>query len=373
MSKQNKEYDAIVLGAGIAGFGVALGLSRLGKKVLVIDKKGLKGKASPLAAGILDPFLESEERNPWLDLKLRSFKEFPLFIKKLAQSRPEDLGWEQSGLLYISQSNQDDHRIEKMVALGKKFRVPVQTLTPTQMRLSNPALSKQIQRNGILYPTISKINPQFLLKSIRDTLKKLKVEFFDTHESVHFDIQHNQIKGLWLHKKYLKTPVIVRAAGAWAGMEKEWLLPAPIKPARGQVFLVKRNFKLKNIIHSLDSGYAVPWDKKSVYVGSTVEDAGFRPETNDQGKKIILAKLKRLLDPSIQFKVIKKWAGLRPRPKDGLPIIGASSIHGLFYAEGYFRSGILIGQTTGDLLAKGIVNGKMPKEFRAFDPQRFGL
>lgn len=373
MAKPSKEFDAVVLGAGIAGLGVALAFARRGKKVLVVERSRLKGKASPLAAGILDPFLESEERSPWLDLKLRAFREFPSFIQKLSEPRPEKLGWEQSGLLYLPESDNDETKVEKMLVLSRKLNVPVKRMTPREMKLQNPSLSWQIVRDGIFYPSISKINPALLLASIRMTLKRMKAQFCDIHKTPHFDIQNNQIKGLWLGRQYIKTPVIVRAAGSWAGVDKDWLVPAPIKPARGQVFLVKRNFKLKNIIHSFDSAYAVPWDKRTVYIGSTVEDVGFRPHTNAQGKKKVLAKLRRLLDSSIKMKVIKNWAGLRPRSRDSLPIIGPSSIHGLFYAEGYFRSGILIGQTAGELLIKGIFSGKMPEELNSFHPRRFGL
>jgi D-amino-acid dehydrogenase len=67
-----------------------------------------------------------------------------------------------------------------------------------------------------------------------------------------------------------------------------------------------------------------------------------------------------------------EWAGLRPYPSDGLPVVGAvPGRAGLFVATGHGRMGITLGPVTGRLLAQVIVEGASPRELEPFRIERF--
>jgi glycine oxidase len=68
----------------------------------------------------------------------------------------------------------------------------------------------------------------------------------------------------------------------------------------------------------------------------------------------------------------RAWAGLRPRLPDGLPAIGRfANIPNLVVATGHYRSGILLGPLTGELLADLILDKKPAFPLEAFSPDRF--
>ena len=70
----------------------------------------------------------------------------------------------------------------------------------------------------------------------------------------------------------------------------------------------------------------------------------------------------------------RAWAGLRPAAPDGLPVIGAASIEGLFYACGHFRNGIVLAPITARLVA-GMLRGESGAaagfDAAPFSPRRF--
>lgn len=67
-----------------------------------------------------------------------------------------------------------------------------------------------------------------------------------------------------------------------------------------------------------------------------------------------------------------EWAGLRPYPPDGLPVVGAvPGRERLYVATGHGRLGITLAPATGELLAGVILDGADPPELRPFGVARF--
>ena len=67
-----------------------------------------------------------------------------------------------------------------------------------------------------------------------------------------------------------------------------------------------------------------------------------------------------------------EWAGLRPYPSDGLPVIGSvPEREGLYVATGHGRMGITLGPITGKLMAQVILEGASPRELEPFRIERF--
>ena len=67
-----------------------------------------------------------------------------------------------------------------------------------------------------------------------------------------------------------------------------------------------------------------------------------------------------------------EWAGLRPYPSDGLPVIGrVPGRNGVYTATGHGRMGMTLGPVTGKLLAEVILEGAPPPELEPFRIERF--
>jgi glycine/D-amino acid oxidase-like deaminating enzyme len=107
-------------------------------------------------------------------------------------------------------------------------------------------------------------------------------------------------------------------------------------------------------------------------IGSTMEEAGFRPEVTTSGVAQILSATLSLCPGLIRAKVRRAWAGLRPMTPDGLPIVGSEPLlEGLWYATGHGRNGILLAGITGVLLRQLMDNQQPAYDLQPFSVERF--
>ena len=108
-----------------------------------------------------------------------------------------------------------------------------------------------------------------------------------------------------------------------------------------------------------------------VLIGATVEDAGFDTSVSADACARLLSAAARIVPALREWPVSEMWAGLRPRSPDGAPVLGASSMEGLYVAGGQFRNGILFAPAVADAMQQIVLTSRSSSELRSFDPRRF--
>jgi glycine oxidase len=166
----------------------------------------------------------------------------------------------------------------------------------------------------------------------------------------------------------------VIAAGAWSG-EIGGIPPdamPPVIPVKGEMIALKpaRENTVPTRLIWGDDLYLIPRHDR-LLVGATVARAGFDTSLTDAAEEQLLARAQALLPGLAQWELVEHWAGLRPGTPDDLPVVGETSVPGLFVASGQFRNGILFAPAIADAVHSLIVKGRQPPEIHAFDPRRF--
>lgn len=367
---KDKKIDVVVIGAGMAGLGAASALADSGKKVLVLNMEN-KGSSSPAAGGILDPLLEMTADSPFLPFCLRAFKGWQGELKRLEKKSGLAVGYRRCGMLYAAFTPQEEETLKKRFEWQRKSGIAVSWKSREWILKKEPEMNPAVM-SGLFYPSIGRVQPPRLLKAMKIGAVRSGVKFVEAGTEPEIVFERGIAQGVRVGKNFYPASAVVNAAGSWAGTFKKAGWKPPVKPARGQIIVARRNkLKIGSILHTLDGGYIVPWDPDTLLLGSTVEMAGFNPECTEEGLNTIRQKCERLVPALSSSKPVMVWAGLRPFPKDRFPIIGPARHKNLYYAAGFYRSGILIGNYAGRLLAKGIVSGRMPLELKTFDPGRF--
>lgn len=373
----NQQNTVIVVGAGMAGLGAAAGLARAGRHVIVLSADR-KGASSPAAGGILDPFLEMSPGHPLFQISREAFFRYPEMIRRIEAETGKSAGYKKTGMLFIAMNHDHMKELEKRYAWQRKTGIPVRWRSRVEVLKKDPAVTSKLLA-GLFYPTVARVHPGQLTAVLQAYAESLGAKFIRITGSPVILMKQKKVVGVKAGKKRFYAGAVINATGAWAGLG-EIGPKLPVSPAKGQILLVRSKQKISTILHSLDGGYIVPWEAprakkgfQNYLLGSTVEHAGFNAKTTACGLEKVFKKNAVIMPGLTNSKRIDAWSGLRPFSKKRVPLIGPSKIKGLYHAAGYYRSGILIACYAGELLAKAIVSGKMPRRIKPFDPRKFSL
>lgn len=359
-------YDAIVIGGGFAGLGVARALVLKKKKVLVLEKH-VSGASSEHASGILDPFVDLDFRPEILALTLPAVKKYPAWIRQIESETGMKTGYEKHDLLYLSSSRSEEKKLKQFQRIpGVSQKVQVRWLSRGAIVKMESGVSPKVS-GGLHLRGVARVIPSRMMNVLRTWLSQKGVTFLSIHKTPDLIIENQRAIGIRLGSRSLRAVQVVGCLGAWAGAQPgSSALHEPVQPIRGQILIYPRKKPLKVMLHTADGGYLIPWNRGQVLAGSTVEKAGFDSGTTKAGMKKVSRYAARLLPELAGVRPVQNWAGLRPRNLVGHPRIGKTGISGYYVANGYFRCGILIGFYAGELLTRLMLTGKTPRELRHF-------
>jgi glycine oxidase len=206
------------------------------------------------------------------------------------------------------------------------------------------------------YPDDAQVTPPSVLRALLVMLARDRRVQIRSGTTVHrLLLAGNRCTGVKLDGEDLAADATVLAAGSWSslldGVPVE--LPA-VRPVRGQMLeLEERPPRLRSIVFG-PAGYAVPRGDGRVVCGSTVEHVGFQREVTAAGVKAILSSALACVPSLGSARLGAMWNGFRPHVEGGRPLVGASSLPGLFLATGHHRNGILLAKTTANEVARAI-------------------
>jgi glycine oxidase len=346
-----KNWDVIIIGAGIIGLSLAREL-RKRATVLVIDR-GMPGReASHAAAGMLAA-TPGEVPGLLLELASASLQLYPEFVHELQDESGIDVDFRDAGTMLFSDS------------LASSSSV----ISSQRMLELEPNIEAQGRRNAAMLSEAS-VDPRALVSAVLQACKHRGVDtsFGNAVESL--KIEHGRVVGVRTAKTEFSAPIVVNSAGAWAGQISPGSLPT--RPVKGQMLSVAMPTRdlIRHVIRTPDV-YLVPRTDGRLLIGATLEDAGYDKRVDaDTIHRLHRAAL--ALVPALNgARILEDWAGLRPGTPDSLPILGAMPIPGYFVATGHYRDGILLTPVTARAMAQVICAEKCAYDLSAFSPDRF--
>jgi len=205
----NKEYDQIIIGAGIVG--ISLGLAILeqnpNKKVLIIDKEGRPGvHASGRNSGVLHAgFYYSPD-----SLKAKFCRLGNLELRKFCKEN--NLQILETGKVVVCQDQQDVKRLEELYRRGIANGVNIEILDSKDLEKIEPAA--QTVDKFIWSPTTAVGNPKDVINKLAEKFTKSGGSFsFNT--SVKLIEKNNEIL-VKTKSAVFSAQSIINSAGAYA-------------------------------------------------------------------------------------------------------------------------------------------------------------
>ncbi|MFD0824816.1 glycine oxidase ThiO [Neobacillus sp. M.A.Huq-85] len=371
MNQLCHSYDVAIIGGGINGASIAYQLSKLGKKVIILEKERLACQASSAAAGMLAAQAEIEQEGPLFHLAIKSQAMFPELSNELFGLTGVDIEFVQKGMLRVAETDEIATELKKQVIFQNNWDSKIQWLDSLDIREMEPAISPSVA-GGMYLPNDGHVQPGKLTQGFAKAAIHYGAEIHENTEVLSFLFENGKVKGVKTTNGLIHSEQVIVATGAWAGrLMQESGLDLPVYPVKGECFSVKTEESLINrTIFSDKRCYLVPKRNGEIYIGATMIEDTFDDKVTPQGVATLIERAIHLVPQIKDASWERVWCGIRPQTGDGLPYIGEHpEWKGLFVAAGHFRNGILLSPITGKLVADLLV-GKQDSLLSAFQLER---
>ena len=367
----------VIVGGGVIGTSLARELAGRGVSVTVIERAQPGAEASGAAAGLIAPQAEGLPPGPLFELAVASRELYPGLAAELERETGIDVGWRRKGILRgePDAGAPPARDPEAQAPLSDRFvwqrerGLRVERVDARGVRDLTAGLASSQIRDGVFFPEDGIVDPRRLTKALWSSAERRGVQFLLGTSARRLKVVSGRCRGVTIDGGEVAGDAVVDATGAWAAFDPE-APPAGVEPVRGQIVDLRPGGTMLPCVVESAEAYLVPREDGSLLVGSTEERVGFRKEVTAGAVRGLIAAACRLV-PSLACAVFAgAWAGLRPGSLDGMPVLGASEVPGLYFAAGHFRNGILLAPVTARLMADA-VEGTPPPELEPFSPGRF--
>lgn len=365
-------YDIIVIGAGAIGLTLAWRAREEGMSVAVVDRERAGSGASGVAAGMLAPVTEAGfGEEAVVRLNVSSAKLFPRLLQDIKEATGEDLSDTGPGTLTVAIDKDRSAWLKRLHDLQVSLGLDAQLLDSDECRELEPSLHPRI-RGAVLAPMDRQVDPRRLLDALVKSCIDAGAEVMETVGDARIALQGGDPTVELADHTVLKTSAVVIAAGAGSSSIKG----APnelrhVRPVKGQLLRLRVRdwsaFSIKHVIRT-DEVYIVPRASGEVVIGATEEEQGLDTSVTAGAVLELLRSADEILPGIRELELVEAKAGSRPGTPDNLPMIGPTSVDGVFAATGHYRNGILLSPITARLVLDAVAGKSVPAEL---EPTRF--
>ena len=369
--------DLAVVGAGVAGLAVAQRAAARGLRPLVLDRAQPGGATTRVAAGMLAPVSEAAfGERAQLELNLAAAARWPAWAAELSEaSGGMDPGLRECGTLIVARDRDQAEALERELAFRHECGLPAERLLPSAAREREPALAPTA-RLALDVPGDHAADPHRLSAALRAAIERAGGRVRAGAEVAELLISGDAVRGVRLAGgELVECEHVVVAAGAWSGL-LGGLPPGariPVRPVKGQLLRLRDPGGpglLERVVRGEDM-YLVPRGDGRYVLGATVEERGFDTSVTAGAVHDLLRAAAELVPGVLELEVREALAGLRPGTPDNAPVLGPGALHGLHWATGHYRHGILLAPATGDAVVAGVLGEPLPPPAAAFGAVRF--
>jgi len=375
--------DAVVVGGGVIGLGIAWRAALAGMAVTVVDEAPGRG-ASWAAAGMLAPVTEVHYgERPLLSLNLAAAARWPAFAAEVEEASGLPVGYRPGGTLAVARDADDNAALEDLYQFQLRCGLEVERLRSRECRQLEPGLAPSI-RGGILAAGDHQVDNRALVEALLVACQRAGVRMVRGRVA-ELAVEADRVTGVLLagggpvpspaDGETLAAVVVVLAAGCWSGGLRGLAAEAlpPVRPVKGQLLylrgpadqpLCSRNVRGLEV-------YVVPRTDGRVVVGATIEEQGFDTTVTAGAVADLLRAALELLPDVAELELAETVVGLRPGSPDNAPMLGPAGPDGLVVATGHYRNGILLTPVTADAIAELLATGRAPEMIAPFAPGRF--
>jgi sarcosine oxidase subunit beta len=355
----NGTADVVVVGAGIVGCSAAYHLAAAGAgRVLLLERADAVGTGSTgaCAGGFRYQFASRVN----VELSLASVPMILGFAE--AHGIPLDV-W-RDGYLFLVRDEADWDGFRSSAEMQRALGVDTRLLSPDEAARVAPGISLEGVIGAAYGPDDGIADPAGLTAGYATLARRAGAAIHLGVEVVAVQVGAGRVAGVRTSAGDVEAPVVVNAAGPWAGaLARTAGVELPLEPIP-RVVVTTGPFpgvpERRTLVIDAATSFYLHREGDGVLMGMGGRDErpSFSTEVDQRFvEEELLPRAVQVFPPVAAAGMRSSWAGLYEMTPDRHPIVGPSPVEGLYLANGFSGHGFQHGPVVGKLLAEMIVDG----------------
>lgn len=354
-----KTASIVIVGGGVMGASTAYHLAMRGiKDIVLLEKEEFFGQGATgrCAGGVRYQF--ATEVNVRLSLaSLPMLERFP-------EEMNQEVDYRKCGYLFLLSEEKDIAKFNRNVEMQHQLGVMTEWLTGDEIRARLPQMRLDDIVAGTFHAKDGLCDPNGVVMGYINAATKLGVSCLNNIEVTGVTRQGDKVTGVQTNQGAISAPLIVNAAGPWAGILGQMAgVEIPITPIRRQMLTttalpeVPADFPF--VIDFAQSLYFHrEGDGLLTGMSNPAEKPGLDQNVDADFELVNLEKATQRLPLLEKAGLASHWAGLYEVTPDAHPVFGKTPLDGFYVVAGFSGHGFMHGPIAGKLMSEIILDGK---------------
>ena len=366
--------DVLIVGAGVHGASLAFHLAQRGVKVIVLEKKFLGAGATGRSSGLVRMHYDVRQDT---ELAWASFQ----YFRNWKDVVGGDCGFTRTGFIQMV-APADTETLKANVAMHQKIGVPVLLITAADVKRLAPSFNADDIELAAYEPESGYAMPSDTANALMNAAREKGARLAQDCAVTGISIAGGKITGIQTAQGEFSAPVVVNAAGAWAGtVNKMAGLDLPYDTWRHDTMFVARPRQVgpshPTVIDFANEMYFRPEGNLTLVGLEDGNPLGESPDSDSDHAKNGF--VERGIDRLCRRIPIMENGGLHSAHGgyDGItpdqhPMLGAAGPDGFYLDCGFSGTGFKTSPAVGLCMSELILDGKSKAvDISIYSPQRF--
>jgi sarcosine oxidase subunit beta len=354
-----KTVDVVIIGGGVMGASTAYHLALRGQKnILLLEKDEFFGQEATgrCAGGVRYQF--STEINVRL-----SILSLPM-LERFKEETGQEINFRKCGYLFVLTQPEDVKTFRHSLELQQGLGVRTEWLSADEVRQRLPLMRFEDALAGSFNPQDGLVDPNSVVMGYVGAAQRLGVQCLNNVEVTSIQVASGRVIGVDTNQGKVSTPVLVNAAGPWAGQIGQLAgVEVPIVPLRRQIMTTTPLTEVpQDFPFVLDFAQSLYFHREGdgilTGMSNNNEIAGFDQTVDDNFEMVNLEAAIARMPCLEKASMLSHWAGLYEVTPDAHPIYGKTPVDGFFIVAGFSGHGFMHGPISGKLMTECILDGK---------------
>lgn len=349
--------DVVVIGGGIQGLSCLYHLAAKGVKNISLVELDLLGSGSSGRSAAM--LMLSMSRKETIALSYVAWKEYMAFPERFGESTH----FKQIGYMTVATEAAKEALMEE-VEVQEKMKVPIELLTPQEVKEIVPAVNIEGIVMGAICRTDGVIDPHAVMQAYARGAKALGAEINERVQATGIALENGRVVGVETTAGRISTPLVVNATGARAKEVGAWVgLNIPITNYKRHIFITEPFKEIPQntpFMMDLEAEWYFRKEGENVLMGMGREESTtFQPQFEPEFQEKVIERAAIRAPILLNAKILRGWAGLRALTPDDLPVLGfAPGVGGFVNCCGWGGHGVMHAPAGGILTSEIIMDGK---------------